>query len=65
MRSSTNSTIIETECMWLFFYPNDHVPTISFFLSKAPLSQDALGVESGIREAFSQNRIRRMCFFCK
>ena len=67
---STDSAIVEKECIYVLFVdPDTFEPTMSFFSLKDVPSQDATGLETSIRAAFDENGLPnlmdRMVFFKK
>ena len=58
---ATDAAIIEKECIFVFFVdPDTFLPSMTFFDLKDVPSQDALGIETAIREAFTENGLSHL-----
>ena len=67
---STDAAIVKKECIFVLFVDSDTFqPTMTFFALKDVPSQDAVGINKTIREAFVENDLAhlmdRMVFFDK
>ena len=58
---STDSAVIEKECIYVLFVdPDTFEPTMSFFSLKDVPSQDAIGIEASIRAAFREHGLENL-----
>lgn len=64
---STDSAIIEKECIYVIFVdPDSFQPVLSFFGLKDPKSQDAAGLFAAVKDAFREHELddcfEKVCF---
>ena len=60
---ATDVAIIEKECIFILFLdPDNFSPSMTFFSLKDVPSQDAEGIESAIRDAFTENGLSHLLF---
>ena len=58
---STDSAVVEKECIYVLFADSETFhPTISFFSLRDPPSQDAEGIFSGIKKAFTDEGLEHL-----